>query len=142
MVTGKFIVLGIHNILRWVVLGMGLFSLAKLFAGWFGKKTWKEHVQKSLFFYTVALDSQLLIGSLLYFIFSDLTRAAFSNIRNALSNPMLRFFTLEHALLMILAIIFAHLGNSIGKKELLDDQKFIRVSIMIAISFIFLIAWS
>jgi len=42
---------------------------------------------------------------------AHLTKAAFINLGAAMSNAGLRFFAVEHTVLMILAVVFANLGH-------------------------------
>ena len=145
METAKLILLGMHNILRWVILGLGLITLIKLYSGWIKNKPWASSDRKIGMFFTIALDTQLLLGFLLYFVFSDLVRTAFSDFGNAMANPVLRFFSVEHSAIMLIAVILGHFGASIGKKDMEDKQKFIRSAIVFTITILLLlvgIPWS
>ena len=135
MITGKLIILASHNILRWVILGLGI----KLYTGWFRKESWTNRTKKAGMFFTIALDTQLLLGLLLYFIFSDLTKTAFRDLGEAMLNPTLRFFSVEHFFLMITAITIAHIANSFGNKNIEEPEKFKRTAILFTLSFLFVI---
>ena len=134
MTTAKIIVLAIHNLLRWAILIMAIYALYNTIRGWIKKSAWTQTAQKSLAFFSISLDIQLLTGLMLYFIFSDLTKAAFADFSGMMSNPIIRFFTLEHSLLMILAVVGGHLASAAGKKELPDLQKFRRTTFLLAIT--------
>ena len=110
------IVLAIHNIVRWVVVIFALLALVRAYRGWLGKRDWTDADRRAGVFYTSAMDTQLLLGLLLYIFLSPITRAAFSNLGAAMSNPGARFFTLYHLFYMFLAVVFAHLGNTFSKK--------------------------
>jgi hypothetical protein len=141
----RIIVLALHNLLRWLVLGFALYALYRQAAGLLNKQSWSAADRKSSTFYVVALDLQLLVGLILYFVLSDLVRVAFSDPATAMSNPTLRFFLIEHFLMMVLAVVFAHLASAAGKKELPAEKKFQRVLIFTVISLILLLAgipWS
>lgn len=139
METSKIIFIAIHNLLRWVILGLGLVTLFRMYKGWLTKKRWNPFDQKIGMFFTMALDVQLLVGLLLYFVFSDLTKVAFTDIGAAMSNTTLRFFTVEHVLFMVIAIITAHIGNSIGKNETNDTKIYKKLSLAFSISIIFIV---
>lgn len=62
------------------------------------------------------LDIQMLVGLILYFFLSPLTTAAFKNFGAAMSNPILRFFAIEHILYMIVAVALGHVGRTLAKK--------------------------
>jgi hypothetical protein len=119
---------------------VSLYTLFILYRGWIKKQVWQEVQRKAVMIFTILLDTQLLIGLLLYFVFSDLVKAAFSDMAAAMSNQILRFFTIEHSLLMILAVVFGHLASAAGKKEISDLNKFKRAAIFTTITFILLFA--
>ena len=62
----------------------------------------------------ISCDVQLLIGLVLYFI-SPFGVAAFSG-GNAMKDPALRYFAVEHPLVMLIAIVLVHIGRSRSKK--------------------------
>jgi hypothetical protein len=139
------IVLTIHSIIRWVALILVI--LATLFAliGWLGKREWTERDRKIGVFTTIALDIQLLLGLILYFFLSPLTKTALQDFGAAMSVPDLRFFGLEHALYMILAVISAHIGSALSKKAPDSRAKFIRAAIFYGLALLLIvlgIPWS
>jgi hypothetical protein len=145
VITAKLIVLAIHNILRWVIVISALYALIRIFKGLLQKQSWQAADSKAVTFFSIFLDIQLLVGMLLYFVFSDLTKAAFADFGAAMGNSILRFFTIEHTLMMVIAIVLAHLSAAVGKKDLSDDKKFKRAAIFITLAFLFLLAgipWS
>ncbi len=103
-------VLAVHSILRWIVLFLMILALVRAFWGWFGKRDWTSTDRRVGIYYSVSLDIELLLGLILYFLLSPITKSALSNFRTAMSIPDLRFFALEHTLYMILALILAHVG--------------------------------
>ena len=124
------IILAAHNLLRWVIVILAIYAFVRLILGWVQKQEWRKPDQKSVTFFTIALDIQLLLGLLLYFVFSDLIKAAFSDFGAAMSNQVLRFFTVEHSLLMVLSVVAAHMANAAGKKDLPDAKKFRRACLL------------
>lgn len=139
METLKIVLIAIHNLMRWIILGLGVVTLVRLYIGWLGKKKWLAQNHKPGMFFSIALDIQLIFGLLLYFIFSDLTKQAFKDFGNAMTIPALRFFTVEHSIIMVLAIISAHIGNSIAKQHAEDHVKYRKVAIAYTIAILFLI---
>ncbi len=138
------IILAVHNLLRWIIVVLSLVVIFKTYQGWFTKSIWVPSIQKLSTYFTIALDSQLLVGFILYFVFSPLSKALFADFSAAMSNPTLRFYGLEHPLLMIIAIALAHIGSSTGKKDLPDNVKYRRAAIFFTLSIlaiIFAIPW-
>ena len=136
----KLFILGTHNILRWVIVLLAIYALFRLITGWVSKKSWTLKDQKSVTYLVISLDLQLIFGLLLYFVFSDITKAAFADFGSAMSNQVLRFFTLEHSLMMAAGIVLVHLANTVGKKNLPDQKKWTRVTIMIGVALLLILA--
>jgi len=110
------LVLWIHNLVRWVVVIMGALALIRAYRGWLGKRGWDRLDRMAGVFFTSALDLQLLLGLILYFFLSPITRAAFQDLSGVMGNPQARFFVLEHVFYMVVAVILAHVGSSLARK--------------------------
>ena len=123
------IVLAIHNILRWVALILLIVTTAFAFIGWLGKREWTERDRKFGVYTTIALDTQLLLGLILYFFLSPITKTALQDFGAAMGVADLRFFGLEHAIYMVLAVILAHVGSALAKKATESRAKFVRLAI-------------
>lgn len=108
MYTGT---LDLHNLIRWAVVLLGLVAIVVGFAG----SRWTP-LQSSLGrWFSVVVDVQVLIGIVLLFL-SPIVRSAWSNMGTAMKNGDLRFFALEHPLLMIVAAVLVRVGVSRGRK--------------------------
>jgi hypothetical protein len=110
------ILLPIHSILRWVILAAGLYAILRAFVGWLGKKDWTRADHRAGAWFTIALDMQLLVGLLLYFVASPLVTGALRNFGGAMQNPTARFFAVEHVFLMVLALGIAHGGRTLSRR--------------------------
>ena len=110
------IVLAIHNIVRWAALILAIVAAVRGFLGWFRKTEWGAADRKWGMYTATAMDIQLLLGLLLYVFFSPITQAAFQDFGAAMAVQDLRFFAIEHALVMFLAVLFAHLGSMLPRK--------------------------
>lgn len=73
--------------------------------------------QRLSLFLTIALDVQLLLGLLLYFVFSSLTHAFLTDFAASMSKATVRFFGLEHLLYGLVAVILAHVARAQVKKN-------------------------
>ncbi len=108
-------VLILHNILRWAVLLFGLWTLINALSGTFSKRLYSNADNKSNLFFMISCDIQLLLGLILYFSgvwFEKLK----SGMGDVMKNAYDRFFTVEHAGMMLLAWILVHVGRSAVKR--------------------------
>lgn len=130
------LVLSLHSILRWAVLIAGLVVVVWEIAGWLGNRPWESINDRLGLIYTSLMDLQLLIGLLLYFVLSPLTRQAFQDFGAAMSNSALRFWAVEHILVMVIAVILAHVGRSRSKKAVDPRAKHRTAAIFFGLAFI------
>jgi hypothetical protein len=135
-------VVAVHNILRWVVVIAGLVVVVRSFWGWFGKKDWTDTERKIGLIFTSSVDLQLLIGVLLYFVYSNWALKAILDRGMAfvMGESEYRFFAIEHAFFMILAVVFAHLGSALPKKVDDPQSKFKRAAIWYFLALILILA--
>jgi Na+-driven multidrug efflux pump len=93
-----------HSGLRWLVLLLAIVLVVKSLAGLFGggKYSKLDNVLSVSFVGTMHL--QLLIGLILYFFLSPITDMAFKDFGSAMKDSELRFWAVEHLVIMILAV--------------------------------------
>jgi hypothetical protein len=106
----------LHNLVRWAVLIFGLFAAGRALIGWFGRRGWLPVDDRLGLFFTMSLDIQALLGLILYFVLSPITTENFSRFGDAMSSANIRFYLIEHLLLMIVALVLAHIGRNRAKK--------------------------
>lgn len=109
-------VLVLHSILRWVILLVGLAAVIQGVRGWLGSRAWTKLDDRLGLAFTISLDTQLLVGVILYIV-SPLIQAALSDFGGAMRTTGLRFFAMEHVLLMIIAVVVAHVGRARIKRQ-------------------------
>ena len=128
-------VLGLHNIVRWIVLLAGAWAVFLVWRGWLGRRQWTPAEDKATRAFTRALDVQVLIGLLLYLVFSPLTQQAFRDMGSAMSDAPVRYFLLEHPFIMLLAIVSAHIGAVHVRRATTDTERFQKACILYGLSF-------
>jgi hypothetical protein len=128
------VVLALHNILRWLVLALGVWALLRAYLGWARSGAWTPLDRTAGLFFTIVFDIQFLLGLLLYFAFSGLTQAALSDFSGAMASTDLRFFALDHPLLMLAAVILAHAGSALSRKASGDRARHQRAAIFYTLS--------
>lgn len=129
-----------HGLLRWVVLLAALAAIFVALSGWSGTKPAGPNLRRFSLIFVIAMDIELLIGLYLYFVASPITRAALANIGEAMKYKEPRFFTVEHTLLMLLAVVCAHIGGALSRKGTTDLKKHRGAAIAYIISVLFILA--
>ncbi|MCB0059509.1 MAG: hypothetical protein KDE45_20870 [Caldilineaceae bacterium] len=108
-----------------MVLIVGIVTVVLMFMGWFGKRPWTESSRKWVSYYAIAMDVNLLVGLLLYFFLSPVTKQVMANFSAAMGGDReFRFFGVEHITMMIIAVVFAHLASVFAKRGTTDVKKF------------------
>lgn len=128
--------LQLHNILRWIIIVIALITLLKYFMGWFSQQNWRKTDNILGITFTSLMDLQLLIGLLLYFIFSPITETAFQDFGAAMENSDLRFYAVEHASIMLLAVVLVHIGRARSKKAKNSKAKFRNALIFFGLAYL------
>lgn len=127
-----------HNILRWVVLLAAVVAIFVAVSGWSGDRPAQTLLRCSLIF-VIAIDLEFLIGLLLYFGASPITRDALANFSEAMKSQQSRFFTVEHTLMMFLAVVCAHLGGILVRKAGSVRTKYRAAAVAYTISLLLLL---
>ena len=112
--------LGLHSGLRYLVLLLLAISLLLAIVGLFGKKPYTQTNRKLNLFAMISTHTQFLVGLILYF-FSPLVN--YSNMGQAMKETMTRYWTVEHSVMMLFAIVLIPLGHSRTKKAADDLNK-------------------
>ena len=134
------IVLSVHNVLRWVVLAAGVVAVLRAVGGWRGAQPWTSGSAGAGRLFTISLDVQFLIGILLYGMLSPVTRQAFADFGAAMANRDLRFFAVEHALLMVLALMAAHVGKVRAPRAPTDARRHRTAALWYGLALLFILA--
>lgn len=106
--------LSLHNITRWLVLLAALYLMYRSLGG-LRSRSYRPTDRRTGLIYTGLMDMQLLLGVLLM-VLSPLVQSALANPGAAMQNSQTRFFIAEHWVLMLAAVILAHVGNVRIKK--------------------------
>lgn len=108
--------LDLHNLLRWVILIVGVIAVVMALRGAFVRAAWSPQQNALGRLFTISVDVQLLVGMLLYFVFSPVTTGAFRHFAAAMKDDHTRFFLVEHLPVMIVAIILIHIGAARSRR--------------------------
>jgi hypothetical protein len=120
---------GLHNLVRWVVVLGGLWALIAVVRGLAGKLRYDAAAEGAGKFFVSVLDLQVVIGVILYLV-SPLVKAAMTQgMAAAMQNADLRFFLVEHAVIMVLAAVAAHVGRATARPGATAQAKYTRALI-------------
>lgn len=134
------LILTLHNIIRWLVLLFGFIAVVRAFSGWLGKKEWTKSDRQVGMMFTGMIDLQLLLGLLLYFVYSPFTRTIIANFSGVMRDGIARFFAIEHTLVMLSALVLAHLGTSAVKKTAASKSKHKQAAIWFSAALLLILA--
>lgn len=121
-----------HSGWRYVVFALLIIAMIQAFSGWFGNKTYTEGNRKLNVFTLISAHIQFLFGLVLYFL-SPLTKGA-------MSDPLFRYWKVEHISLMLLAVILITIGNSRSKKVKDATAKHKSIAIFFGIALVLIVA--
>lgn len=134
------IVLTLHSILRWLVIIAAVLVIVRAINGLSFKRGYTQQDNKIAMWYTISLDIQLLLGLLLYFVLSPITTAALRNFSGAMGDASVRFFAVEHIILMVIALGVAHMGRAFVRKGVNAPEKHRRTIIWFGLSILLVLA--
>jgi cation transport ATPase len=92
-----------------VVLGVLLCVCS--FISWRSKRNWEQMDERLHIAFVAAVDAQFTIGVLSYLFLSPLPWMFFANPSANIEEPTLRFFGMEHTLVMLAATSVVHVGR-------------------------------
>jgi len=131
-----------HSILRYFILLFAIIVVIQSLAGMMGKKKFLKTNKQGALVLLIFCDLQLLLGLSLYFLKGWATVLTSGG---AMANTYNRFWTVEHSVGMLVAIILIHVGYSATKRNMDDDRKFKRLfwcSFVALVIFVATIPWS
>lgn len=129
-----------HNLFRWLVLLALLAAVIMAFSGWMNQRKWQKSDNLVGLLLMIFMDIQLLVGLILYAFVSPMTKAAFNDFGAAMKNPDLRFYAVEHILMMVVALVLVHVGRAKSKKALVVWKQHRAAAVYYTISLIVILA--
>ncbi len=133
-------ILALHSVIRWIVLILLIAGLIKALSGWLGRKHYLANDNKLSLFTMIAIDLNVLLGALLYLVFSPMTKAAFSDFGAAMKESGLRFWAVEHIFAMLLALTMIHVLRKRLKREMPDVVKHKKSAVYYLLTLIFILS--
>ena len=131
------ILLVLHDLFRWLILVFAFWTVISAISGKISKREYTAGDGRANFFFMLGMDIQLLIGMILYF-----TNGWFESLKHigeSMKDPMVRFFTVEHSLMMIIAWILVHAGRISVKKATTSQAKFKKTLLFFGIALLIIL---
>jgi cytochrome bd-type quinol oxidase subunit 2 len=108
----------LHSGFRYIVLVLIVAAALGALIGLISKKPYSEGNRKLNLFALISAHTQLLIGIVLYFV------SPFVKFNSTtMKDPITRFFTVEHWVMMVIAIVLITVGHSKSKKAATPEAK-------------------
>src|SRR5687767_4445812 len=107
-------------------------------SGVVSKRNYTAADSRSNFLFMLSCDIQFVLGLVLYY--SNLWFDRLKDLGNNMKDPTSRFFTLEHSLLMIIALILVHVGRVSVKKATTPAAKHKRTLLFFGLAIVLILA--
>lgn len=127
----------IHSIVRWIVVLVGLWAVMRAWFGMFTGRSWNSWDRMSGQMFNTALDFQLLLGVLLFFLSSE-ARSLVMDISISVPLASLGYSIFRHVGFALLAAIIAHLGSRASRKAATTRTRFARAALLFTLAFVLL----
>ena len=130
--------LAIHSLFRWLVLVSLLFAIFRGYQGWLSKKVFSGFDNSVRHWTATIAHVQLIVGLWLYFV-SPVIDYFLHYYKNAVKQSEIRFFGMEHNIMMLLAIVLITIGSAKAKRKKTDLEKFKTIAIWFTIALLIIL---
>ena len=126
--------LHLHSGFRYLVMLLVVVAILVAFVGWFGKKSYTDGNRKLNLFAMIGAHTQLLIGAILFFV-SPLVQFT----SNTMKDSVTRYWTMEHSVMMLFALVLITVGHARSKKTVLHEGKFRAIAIYYSLALLVIV---
>ncbi len=123
-----------HSGLRWLVLAAIIIAIVNSFGKTKGGITFSPKDKKKALFALIFTHIQLLLGLALYFISPKVVFDGAS-----MKSDVMRFYLVEHSVMMLLAVVLITIGYSKAKRIAMDGKKFKTIMIYYGLGLILIL---
>jgi NADH:ubiquinone oxidoreductase subunit 2 (subunit N) len=127
----------------WGYLALLIIVLATLnsFMGIASKRGFGDKDGRISVFALIVMHIQVIIGIILYFVSPNALKAIQTNgMGEVMKDSLLRLFTVEHPLIMLLAVVLITIGYSKHKKKQTSKAKFKTIAIFYTIGLVLVLS--
>ncbi|WP_420147748.1 cytochrome B [Spirosoma sp.] len=122
-----------HSGLRWIALVLLLAAVVTAISRWQGRNSYTDGNRKLYLFTLISVHTQLLLGLALLFISPKVDFGQ-------MSDKFYRFYSVEHTVGMLIAIVLITIGYSRSKRATNDTTKHRLVGIFYGIGLLLILA--
>lgn len=128
----------LHSTVRWFVFLGLIYAIYISYRGWLLKRTFTRVDNLVRHWTATFAHIQLVFGLWLYFV-SPIMNYFMRNFNDAVHQREVRFFGMEHSLMMFLAIVIITVGSAKAKRKKTDTEKFKTMAIWFSVSFVIIL---
>lgn len=129
----------LHSVGRWIVLILLLIAIFNSLVA--GRRPFIKSDARTGTLLVIFTDLMLLIGIALWFFGSrGYTVLKGNEMGEVMKDPFSRFFTMEHTIGMLVAIILIHVGKAQARKSISDKAKHKRTLIFYLLALLIILA--
>ena len=135
----------LHSGLAYVTLLILIFAVVNVITGLVSKREFKDRDLRISLFTLIVAHIQLIIGFIAYFLSAQFEYLLDNGMGAAMKESEIRYFIIEHPLIMILSIVLITIGFSKHKRKTSDKEKFKVIAIYYGLALIFILSripWS
>lgn len=129
----------LHSGNRYLLLAALVLVLFRSWSGWMGKKPFEKADNTASVILLGLAHLQLLLGIIQFFFTSAYTRTAMADMGAAMKDEWLRYFTVEHSLMMVIAVVLIHIGRTTSKKATTDETKHKKLAIWTTVAVLIIV---
>lgn len=129
--------LGVHNLLRWVILVLLVLNLVRHFAAM--NRPFADIDKKLGLWLMISAHIQLVVGLYQWLAGAWGLRNFINNGAQVMQNSTERFYAVEHSVSMIIAIILITVARGVFRKQLPDGKKHRRCILLYALALIIIL---
>lgn len=129
----------VHSLLRWVVLILGVLAVLRAVMSRASGRPWMPVDARAGLLFSLTLDLQFLVG-LVLFLKSPITVMGIHELGVTMTSRVLRFFTIEHPIMMLAAIVMVHVGRTRIRRAATDAQRHRRALVFFGLGLLLIVA--
>lgn len=133
------VLLALHSLVRWLVMISLILAIYRAYHGWISRRDFSRFDNLVRHWTATIAHVQLVIGLYLYFV-SPSVSYFLNHFRDAVKLREIRFFGMEHSLMMLTAIVVITISSAKAKRKKADKDKFKAMAIWFTIALLIILS--